>query len=91
MEQTMPSSCKVNFEDPQKLHEFSLTVTPEEGYWLGGRFRFHVFVTEDYNMAVSFNNIFLSMFTYDHILLLLFLFFYSLLKLSAKPNCGIPI
>lgn len=51
MEQTMPATCKTYFNDPQKLHEFSLTVTPDEGFWLGGKFRFQIYVTEDYNMA----------------------------------------
>lgn len=31
MEQTLPSSCKVVFPDPNTLHEFFLTITPEEG------------------------------------------------------------
>ncbi|PSN33336.1 NEDD8-conjugating enzyme UBE2F [Blattella germanica] len=51
MEQTLPTTCSVKFEDPNQLHDFHLTVTPDEGYWTGGRFRFHIFVTEDYNMA----------------------------------------
>ncbi|KAF4523466.1 hypothetical protein B566_EDAN014994 [Ephemera danica] len=51
MEQTMPATCKTYFDDSQKLHEFSLTVTPDEGYWLGGKFRFQIYVTEEYNMA----------------------------------------
>jgi hypothetical protein len=55
MEQTLPSTCRVKFEDPHQLHDFQLTVTPDEGYWAGGRFRFHIYVTEDYNMAVSTN------------------------------------
>lgn len=54
MEQTLPSTCRVKFEDPHQLHDFYLTVTPDEGYWAGGRFRFHIFVTEDYNMAVCY-------------------------------------
>lgn len=51
MEQTLPGTCRVKFEDPHQLHDFQLTVTPDEGYWAGGRFRFHIYVTEDYNMA----------------------------------------
>lgn len=51
MEQTLPSTCRVKFEDPHQLHDFYLTVIPDEGYWAGGRFRFHIYVTEDYNMA----------------------------------------
>jgi ubiquitin-conjugating enzyme E2 F len=55
MEQTLPGTCRVRFEDPHQLHDFYLSITPDEGFWAGGRFRFHIFVTEDYNMAVSTN------------------------------------
>ncbi|XP_021913130.1 NEDD8-conjugating enzyme UBE2F-like isoform X2 [Zootermopsis nevadensis] len=51
MEQTLPITCRVRFEDPHQLHDFHLTVTPDEGFWAGGQFWFHIFVTEDYNMA----------------------------------------
>lgn len=55
MNENLPATCSVHFEDPNVLSEFLLTVTPDEGYWQGGRFKFSVFVTEDYNMAVSIN------------------------------------
>ncbi|KPJ00328.1 PREDICTED: NEDD8-conjugating enzyme UBE2F-like [Papilio xuthus] len=51
MNENLPTTCSVHFEDPNVLSEFILTVTPDEGYWLGGKFKFSVFVTEDYNMA----------------------------------------
>ncbi|XP_043471832.1 NEDD8-conjugating enzyme UBE2F-like [Leptopilina heterotoma] len=50
MEQTLPSTCKVSFNDPHRLHEFNLLITPDEGYWCGGRFCFHIFIPEEYNM-----------------------------------------
>lgn len=53
MNDNLPTTCTVTFENPDVLHEFILTVTPDEGYWQGGKFKFSVFVTEDYNMAVS--------------------------------------
>lgn len=53
MEQMLPNTCQVNFDDPNRLHEFTLIIIPEEGYWVGGRFNFGIYVTEDYNMAVS--------------------------------------
>lgn len=53
MEQTLPPTCKVRFENPHQLHEFKLIVCPDEGFWMGGRYVFHVLVTEEYNMAVS--------------------------------------
>lgn len=51
MEQTLPPTCKIRFDNPHQLHDFRLYVTPDEGYWAGGKFCFHVFVTEEYNMA----------------------------------------
>uniref|UniRef100_A0A1B6F4U1 E2 NEDD8-conjugating enzyme n=1 Tax=Cuerna arida TaxID=1464854 RepID=A0A1B6F4U1_9HEMI len=51
MEQMLPITCRVKFDDPHCLHEFSLFVTPDEGFWNGGRFCFHIYITEDYNMA----------------------------------------
>lgn len=53
MDENLPATCSVHFEDPNVLSEFILTVCPDEGYWQGGKFKFSVFVTEDYNMAVS--------------------------------------
>ena len=53
MEQTLPKSCKVQFDDPNKLHSFHLTICPEESYWVGGKFKFLVTVPEDYNIVVS--------------------------------------
>ncbi|XP_013149377.1 PREDICTED: NEDD8-conjugating enzyme UBE2F-like [Papilio polytes] len=51
MNENLPTTCSVHFEDPNVFSEFILTVIPDEGYWLGGKFKFSVFVTEDYNMA----------------------------------------
>jgi ubiquitin-conjugating enzyme E2 F len=53
MEQTLPPSCKLRFDDPNALHSFVLTVTPEDGssLWAGGRFHFAFHVGEDYNLS----------------------------------------
>ncbi|XP_015180274.1 PREDICTED: NEDD8-conjugating enzyme UBE2F-like [Polistes dominula] len=51
MEQTLPVTCQVRFNDPHRLHEFTLLITPDEGYWVGGRFLFDIIISEDYNMA----------------------------------------
>ena len=51
MESTLPAGCKVKFEDPNALHDFTLVVSPDEGYWTGDKFRFHVLVGEDYNIS----------------------------------------
>lgn len=53
MEQTLPRTCRVNFDDPNTLHIFQLTISPDEGYWQGGKYRFHITVPEDYNIAVG--------------------------------------
>lgn len=51
MEQNLPSTCKVHFNDPNVLCEFTLTITPEEGFWKDGKFKFHISVPEEYNMT----------------------------------------
>lgn len=52
MEQTLPTTCQITFNDPHRLHEFSLLIVPEEGYWTGGKFYFQIYIPDDYNMAV---------------------------------------
>ncbi|XP_005090567.1 NEDD8-conjugating enzyme UBE2F [Aplysia californica] len=51
MEENLPSTCEVNFSDASCLHEFSLTVTPDTGYWQGGKFRFNISVPDEYNIV----------------------------------------
>ncbi|CAK9813808.1 NEDD8-conjugating enzyme UBE2F [Anthophora quadrimaculata] len=51
MEQTLPSTCQVKFHDPHCLHEFMLLIVPDEGYWMGGRFEFQIYISEEYNMV----------------------------------------
>ncbi|KZC06584.1 PREDICTED: NEDD8-conjugating enzyme UBE2F-like [Dufourea novaeangliae] len=51
MEQNLPTTCQVTFNDPHCLHEFTLLIVPDEGYWMGGRFYFQIYIPEDYNMA----------------------------------------
>jgi len=50
LEENLPESCKVDFKDPNILYEFTLTVTPGEGYWKEGIFIFHVMIPEEYNI-----------------------------------------
>ena len=52
MEQTLPVTCQINFDDPNRLHEFNLIIVPDEGYWANGRFKFQIHVSEEYNMTV---------------------------------------
>ncbi|CAH1788790.1 unnamed protein product [Owenia fusiformis] len=51
MEQTLPKGCRVHFDDPNQLHKFTLSVSPEDGYWGNGRFKFEITVPEDYNIV----------------------------------------
>lgn len=51
MEQNLPKTCRVHFDDASILHIFTLTIVPDEGYWQGGKFKFTVNVPDDYNIA----------------------------------------
>lgn len=56
MEQEMQQEMEMNvvvFNDPNVLSEFTLTVSPDEGMWKGGKFKFTISVPEEYNMIVS--------------------------------------
>ena len=46
MEENKPPSVKVKFEDPNILHDFFIIISPDDGYWQGGRFKFHVKVID---------------------------------------------
>jgi hypothetical protein len=52
MEENMPQNCRVQFDDPSVLHHFNLFVSPEEGFWQGGKFKFDILVPDDYNIVV---------------------------------------
>uniref|UniRef100_A0A0B6ZSC2 E2 NEDD8-conjugating enzyme n=1 Tax=Arion vulgaris TaxID=1028688 RepID=A0A0B6ZSC2_9EUPU len=51
MEENMPGTCEVVFSDASCLHHFYLTVSPDSGFWQGGRFKFSVSVPEEYNIV----------------------------------------
>nr|KAF6451366.1 putative ubiquitin conjugating enzyme E2 F (putative) [Molossus molossus] len=55
LEANLPCTCKVHFPDPNKLHRFQLTVTPDEGYYQGGKFQFETEVPDAYNMVDLLN------------------------------------
>ena len=50
LERTIPSYVSVKFDNPDRLYDFRLVISPEEGDWMGGHFRFHVQVPEGYNI-----------------------------------------
>ena len=51
LEANLPCTCKVHFPDPNKPHCFQLTVSPDEGFYQGGKFQFETEVPEAYNMV----------------------------------------
>ncbi|CAH2306205.1 NEDD8-conjugating enzyme UBE2F isoform X1 [Pelobates cultripes] len=51
LEANLPCTCKLNFPDPNMLHYFQLTVSPDESYYQGGKFQFEVEVPDAYNMV----------------------------------------
>ena len=51
LEENKPPGVKIKFDDPNTLSDFQVIISPEEGYWAGGRFRFHVKIPLDYNMS----------------------------------------
>jgi len=50
LERTIPSFVAVKFDNPDRLYDFRVVISPEEGDWMGGHFRFHVQVPEGYNI-----------------------------------------
>ncbi|KAF6116808.1 putative ubiquitin conjugating enzyme E2 F (putative) [Phyllostomus discolor] len=55
LEANLPCTCQVHFPDPNQLHCFQLTVTPDEGYYQGGKFQFETEVPDAYNMVDLLN------------------------------------
>uniref|UniRef100_A0A9J7ZIY6 E2 NEDD8-conjugating enzyme n=1 Tax=Cyprinus carpio carpio TaxID=630221 RepID=A0A9J7ZIY6_CYPCA len=51
LEVNLPNTCKVTFPDENKLCHFQLAISPDEGYYLGGKFQFEIEVPEAYNMV----------------------------------------
>nr|ACO10869.1 NEDD8-conjugating enzyme UBE2F [Caligus rogercresseyi] len=52
VEENLPLGSSITFEDPNVLHEFLLSIRPEEGsFWEGGTFHFKISIGEDYNIV----------------------------------------
>ncbi|CAH8527760.1 unnamed protein product [Dicrocoelium dendriticum] len=49
LKNNLSSQCTIHHPDPNKLHEFTLTIKPKEGVWAGGTFVFEITVPEGYN------------------------------------------
>lgn len=52
LETNLPSTCKTSFPNPNELHKLEIVITPDEGFWYGGKFKFLIEVPDDYNMVV---------------------------------------
>lgn len=46
----LPRSCKIKFDDIDNLRQFTLIVSPDEGFWKGGTFVFDIKVPPEYNI-----------------------------------------
>ena len=42
LEEHKPPGVKIKFDDPNTLHDFFVIISPEEGFWQGGKYKFHV-------------------------------------------------
>lgn len=51
LNENLPPTVKCEFPDHNNLAEFYLVVSPSEGLWKGGKFKFQVSVSEEYNMC----------------------------------------
>lgn len=45
---TLPATCQVTHPNPNDLLHFTLTITPDDGYYKGGRFIFHFTIESEY-------------------------------------------
>eukprot|EP00128_Syssomonas_multiformis_P009624 Colp12_sorted_trinity150504_noHs@35321 len=44
----LPSTCKIDFPDPDDLLNFNLVICPDEGFYRGGLFKFTFKIGQDY-------------------------------------------
>ncbi|KAG8196956.1 hypothetical protein JTE90_009015 [Oedothorax gibbosus] len=51
LESNLPPTCRTHFPNPNELHRFEVTITPDEGYWYDGKFKFLIEVPDEYNMV----------------------------------------
>ena len=45
LEEHKPPGVKIKFDDHNILSDFFVIISPEDGFWQGGKFKFHVKVT----------------------------------------------
>ncbi|KAL7641184.1 UNVERIFIED_CONTAM: hypothetical protein RMT77_008322 [Armadillidium vulgare] len=51
MESNLPEGVHAKFENPDVLHQFQVIISPTEGFWFSGVFKFKVHIPEEYNIA----------------------------------------
>jgi len=51
LEEHKPPGVKIKFDSPDDLSEFHVIISPEDGMWQGGKYRFHVKIPLEYNMT----------------------------------------
>ena len=51
LEDHKPPGVKIKFDDPNVLSDFHVIISPEDGFWQGGKFKFHVKIPLEYNMS----------------------------------------
>ena len=53
LEQTLrnQNQCRLTFPSTSERHEMYLTIIPQEGYYRGGTFKFHISVPPEYNIV----------------------------------------
>ena len=49
LKSNLSSHCRLRYPDPDKLHQFEITISPAEGFWAKGNFHFEITVPEGYN------------------------------------------
>src|SRR5688500_8981117 len=42
LQESLPTQCKLKWDDTDILHDFRVAISPDEGHWRGGLFNFHV-------------------------------------------------
>jgi ubiquitin-conjugating enzyme E2 M len=46
--ESLPSTCEVTQNDPSDLFHFTVTISPDDGFYKGGRFIFSITIPSDY-------------------------------------------
>ncbi|UJR29945.1 hypothetical protein I4U23_017492 [Adineta vaga] len=45
---TLPSTCEVTLVDPNDVSQLIVTISPDDGFYKGGRFIFSIVISDDY-------------------------------------------